>query len=180
MDDHHMSMDSQSADVPAAFNKKRAVGPDLDSSAAGISIHNTPRQQAAETKPTGALRLRIARVCYTDNSNNYIMGFDRILRKNARRIANLAGMDYDSLVIADRLILTRFRCSVCGDLPFYFLDTRHVNRMRCGKCSGLISLKNTGKYGRLRKMIAISACREIDAILYAECNNNNTAIEQMR
>ena len=110
------------------------------------------------------LRLHIARIRDTHNRSHFIDALDRMLVYHARQITGPAGIDYNSLNIHDRLLLTRFRCSLCGDLPFYFLDTRHVNRMRCGKCSGLISLKNTGKYGRFRKMIAISACRQIDGI----------------
>jgi ribosomal protein S27AE len=74
-------------------------------------------------------------------------------------------MNYDLLRVGERLLLTRFYCSICGLVPFYYLDLLHLNRVRCGKCSSFIVLRNSGKYGKIRKRIAIKSCRAIDEML---------------
>ena len=107
-------------------------------------------------------RLRIARIRDIDPRNPCILRFDSIVTYHARKIAELSGIDYDILRVPERLLLTRFYCSICGLMPFYYLNLRHLNRVRCGKCSSLINLRNSGKYGRIRKKIAITSCRAID------------------
>jgi hypothetical protein len=101
-----------------------------------------------------------------DMDNSIIVSFDRILADGTRQIAFIAGLEYDTLSITERLLLTRFRCPVCGILPLYCLDMKFLNKIRCGKCSMIVGLRNSsGKYGRIRKQIAISVCKTIDETL---------------
>lgn len=117
-------------------------------------------------------RLRIAKIRDVDPRNQLILRFDSIVGYYARKITELSGINYDLLRVGERLLLTRFYCSICGLMPFYYLDLRHLNRVRCGKCASLIALRNSGKYGRIRKKIAIRACREIDESLGYDINPN--------
>ena len=110
-------------------------------------------------------RLTIARIQDADRRNPYIFHFDTMTRNHARQIAGRRGINYDLLRVRDKLLLTGFHCLLCGPLPFYYLDLRNLNRVRCGRCSSLVVLRNSGKYGRIRKKIAISACRAIDESL---------------
>ncbi|HEX9678735.1 hypothetical protein [Nitrososphaera sp.] len=118
------------------------------------------------------LRLKIARIYEAESGNSFIIRFDGILRDSARQIACIAGINYESLSSNDRFLLTTFRCSLCGVLPFYFLDLKHLNRIRCGRCSMLVGLNNSGKYGKLKKQIAIAACNGIDESLDSDENGN--------
>jgi hypothetical protein len=88
-------------------------------------------------------------------------------------------MDYTSLSIINRLLLSRFRCPLCGSLPIYFLDLKYLNKARCGKCSTVIGLKNTGKYGKLKKRIAILTCSAIDDMLAPDKNLNRRTPESL-
>lgn len=113
----------------------------------------------------GDVRLKIAKESEYDIDDSFIACFDRILADSARQIVNLEGINYEVLSITDRLLITRFRCPLCGVLPLYFLDLKYLNKTRCGKCSIIVGLKNSGKYGRIRKQIAISTCKTIDEML---------------
>lgn len=115
---------------------------------------------------TGDLRLKIVKTLGNDTDNSLITSFNRTLADSARQIAFIAGLEYDALSIIERLLLTRFRCPICGVLPLYCLDMKFLNKIRCGKCSMIVGLRNSsGKYGRIRKQIAISACKTIDEML---------------
>jgi ribosomal protein S27AE len=112
------------------------------------------------------LRLRLAKILPSSIDNYLVVNFDRILVESARQITRVEGIDYDSLSIMDRVYMTKFRCPICGILPFYLLDLQHLNKVRCGKCYMIVALKNSsGKYGKIRKKIAIAACRNIDEVL---------------
>src|SRR5512146_274609 len=96
------------------------------------------------------LRLAIAKTCNNHDDNFTSIGFDKILMATVRRNACLMGVNYEAFRIKDKLLLTKFRCLLCGVLPLYFLDLRHINRIRCGRCSFLVTLRNSGKYGKIR------------------------------
>lgn len=112
------------------------------------------RQQRVERAEGGELRLRIAKIYGDDISNSLIINFDRILIDSAREIASQSGLSYALLCTINRLLMTKFRCPLCGLLPLYFLDIKYLNKIRCGKCSMIVALKNSsGKYGRIRKRL---------------------------
>lgn len=112
------------------------------------------------------LRLRLAKMSPTSADNYLVVNFDKVLVESARQISSMEGVDYSALSLLDRIYITNFRCSMCGILPLYFLDLQHLNKVRCGKCYMLVALKNSsGKYGKLRKKIAIAVCRNIDEVL---------------
>lgn len=128
------------------------------------------RQRELEVKrqerlKIGEQRLRIARSLDADSTSSFAPYLDSILLDCARQIAGREGIRYESLSMVERFLLTRFRCPACGSLPFYFLDIKHLNKTRCGKCSLIVGLKSSGKYGKIRKEIAITACRSIDEAL---------------
>jgi hypothetical protein len=54
-----------------------------------------------------------------------------------------------------RLFLTHYRCPTCKLLPLYHLDLSHFKKVRCGKCGHLVSFTNGGKYGKMRKKLAL-------------------------
>lgn len=114
---------------------------------------------------TGEQRLRIARSMDADSTGYFALYLDSTLLDCARQIAGREGIRYESLSMVERFLLTRFRCPACGPLPFYLLDLKHLNKARCGKCSLIVGLKSSGKYGKVRKRIAITACRNIDEAL---------------
>lgn len=125
--------------------------------------------QNAGKAVNGGLRLRILKKLANDPSSPLIVDFGRILADRARQLAEGEGIEYESLPIMNRMLMTRYLCPLCGPLPLFFLDIRYLNKTRCGKCSMIVALKNSsGKYGRIRKKIAINTCKSIDEIL--NCN----------
>lgn len=63
------------------------------------------------------------------------------------------------LSTVQRKFITHYRCTECGLLPLYRLNLTHPKRVRCGNCGQTVSLRNGGKYGRLRKEIAFELWR---------------------
>lgn len=118
--------------------------------------------------PRGELRLRITRTWIAYPESLYIVTFDAILRDSIQQVLRLAGIEFKSLSMVSRMILTKFRCPLCGSLPIYYLDLKYLNKARCGKCSTVIGLKNSGKYGKLKKQIAILTCNAIDDMLASD------------
>jgi hypothetical protein len=81
---------------------------------------------------------------------------DLLLSQKAEQLCKIEGINYKGLEPIQRLFLTHYRCPMCKLLPLYYLNLAHPKRVRCGKCSNLISFTNSGKYGRLRKKIAFT------------------------
>ncbi|MEO9295570.1 MAG: hypothetical protein ABI347_08230 [Nitrososphaera sp.] len=65
------------------------------------------------------------------------------------------GFNYRAMTPIQRLFLTHYRCSFCKLLPVYNLDLSSPRKARCGKCGHLISFSGTGKYGKMRKKLAL-------------------------
>ena len=100
---------------------------------------------------------------YTDKSKAGIVLLDGIqqspdllLSQKAEQLCKIEGINYKGLEPIQRLFLTHYRCPICKLLPLYHLNLAHPKRVRCSKCGNLISFKNAGKYGRLRKKIAFT------------------------
>ncbi len=85
---------------------------------------------------------------------------DLLLRQKAEQMCKIEGINYGDLVPIQRLFLTHYRCPTCKLLPLYHLNLAHPKHARCGRCSNLVNFTNSGKYGRLRKKIALSLSRE--------------------
>jgi hypothetical protein len=80
---------------------------------------------------------------------------DQLLSQKAEQQCAIEGINYKSLEPIQRLFLTHYRCPMCKLLPLYYLNLAHPKRVRCNKCGNLITFTNAGKYGRLRKKIAL-------------------------
>lgn len=80
--------------------------------------------------------------------------FQSLLVK-ARCACEKSKVEFRVLSTVQRKFVTHYRCPQCGLLPLYHLDLTHPKRVRCGKCRHTVPLRNSGKYGRLRKEIAI-------------------------
>ena len=81
---------------------------------------------------------------------------DLLLGQKAEQLCRSEGMDYKKLEPIQRLFLTHYRCPTCKLVPLYHLNLKHPKRVRCSKCGNLVSFNNSGKYGRLRKKIALA------------------------
>jgi DNA-directed RNA polymerase subunit RPC12/RpoP len=84
----------------------------------------------------------------------------QLLAEKADQVCSAEGISYVKLKPIQRLFLTHYRCHKCKLLPLYCLDTAHLKRVRCGTCGHQVSFTNSGKYGRLRKKIALLLSRE--------------------
>lgn len=82
-----------------------------------------------------------------------------LLSAIARRVCSEEGVDYNKIPAREKFLLVRFRCAQCGMRPLYLLDLRHSNKARCMTCFQIVSIKNRGKYGRIRKKIAVASFR---------------------
>ena len=81
---------------------------------------------------------------------------EELLRMKTIEACAAQNIDFFLMHPVSRISLTHYRCSSCGLQPLYCLDIRCLNKPRCGVCGNIVSLKNGGKHGRLRKKIAIA------------------------
>lgn len=87
---------------------------------------------------------------------------DGMLLTRTRAVCERNKIEFGKLSPIQRKFVTHYRCNQCGLLPLYHLNLLHVKRVRCRKCGQLVSFKRRGKYGKLRKEIALEFVREID------------------
>ena len=83
------------------------------------------------------------------------VSLDRHLELRAEWVCKDEGIDYKRLEPIQRLFLTHYRCPMCKLVPLHQLNLTYPKRVRCGRCGQLISFRNSGKWGRLRKKIAL-------------------------
>lgn len=80
---------------------------------------------------------------------------ERLIERAAHILCEEEGLSYRAMTPIQRLFLTHYRCSFCKLLPVYNLDLLSPRKARCGKCGHLISFSETGKYGKMRKRLAL-------------------------
>jgi hypothetical protein len=85
---------------------------------------------------------------------------EQLLAEKADQVCTAEGISYVKLKPIQRLFLTHYRCHKCKLLPLHYLDIAHLKHVRCRACGHQVSFTNSGKYGRLRKKIALSLSRE--------------------
>jgi DNA-directed RNA polymerase subunit RPC12/RpoP len=83
------------------------------------------------------------------------LSMNQALLNRTREICERYKIHFAQLTVIQRKFVTHYRCEQCGLLPLYKLDLLHMKRVRCRNCGGLVAFKNKGKYGRLRKEIAV-------------------------
>lgn len=81
---------------------------------------------------------------------------ERLIERAADALCTSQGMSYRAMMPIQRLFLTHYRCSFCKLLPLYYLDMSSHRKARCGKCGHLISFSGSGKYGKMRKKLALT------------------------
>ena len=89
---------------------------------------------------------------YTDERG---ISLDRQLEVKAERACKSEGIDYKGLEPIQRLFLTHYRCPMCKLVPLHQLNLTYPKRVRCGKCGQLVNFRNTGRWGKMRKKIAL-------------------------
>lgn len=89
------------------------------------------------------------------------LSIDQQLLTRTRAICEKYQIHFAELSTIQRKFVTHYRCNQCGLLPLYNLDLLHVKRVRCRKCGQLVAFKRKGKYGKLRKEIAVELMKEI-------------------
>src|SRR5581483_6463760 len=82
------------------------------------------------------------------------LGLEQAMSESTRRACATAGISLAGLTPIQRMFLTHYRCSNCKMLPLYHLDLKNSKRPRCGVCRSHVALRNSGKYGKVRKQIA--------------------------
>jgi|GEM_PF-4883988 len=66
------------------------------------------------------------------------------------------GLSFSAMAPVQKFFLTHYRCSFCKMLPLGRLDLAHPTKARCGKCGQLVTFSGAGKYGKMRKKIALT------------------------
>jgi hypothetical protein len=89
--------------------------------------------------------------------HNYTL--ESLLTKCVHHVCSAENIDYNKIPVRERIFLVRFRCPCCGMLPIYMLDLEHLNKVKCSVCAHIVTLRNRGKYGRVRKKVAILALK---------------------
>ncbi|AIF82793.1 hypothetical protein NTE_00713 [Candidatus Nitrososphaera evergladensis SR1] len=80
---------------------------------------------------------------------------ERLLEQKVSILCVAEGISRVEMSPIQRLFLTHYRCSTCKLLPLYRLDLSHIKRARCGRCGHLVSFTSAGKYGKMRKKLAL-------------------------
>lgn len=86
---------------------------------------------------------------------------DEVLIKKSKETCERFKLQFAKLSAIQRKFITHYRCSQCGLQPLYHLDPSHIKRVRCRQCGQLIAFTNRGKYGKIRKEIALSIAKEV-------------------
>jgi len=79
---------------------------------------------------------------------------ERSLVEVARLVCARQGSRYESFSPIQRLFITHYRCHACGLMPLFYIDYSHTRRAKCKICNSLITFRQTGKFGKMRKEIA--------------------------
>jgi hypothetical protein len=98
--------------------------------------------------------LSVTRIALLDDAKK--QGYEALLRVKAIEVCSAHGVNFYCMHPVSRSALTHYRCTACGVLPLYCIDTRFLNKVRCHICGRRVRLNNSGKHGKLRKIIAIS------------------------
>ena len=77
-----------------------------------------------------------------------------MLEKTEEVCASL-GISYAAMTPVQRLFVTHYRCHKCKMLPLFNLDMTFPRRAKCGSCGDHVTFKNNGKYGKIRKTVAL-------------------------
>jgi hypothetical protein len=80
---------------------------------------------------------------------------ERLLEEKFSALCREEGLCQVGMTVMQRLFLTHYRCSGCKLLPLYHLDLSHPKKARCNKCGHLVSFTSAGKYGKMRKKLAL-------------------------
>ena len=88
------------------------------------------------------------------------LSMDQLLLMSTRAKCERYKVHFAHLSAIQRKFVTHDRCSQCGLLPLYHLNLLHIKRVRCRKCGQLIAFKKKGKYGKLRREIAVQLARQ--------------------
>jgi hypothetical protein len=80
---------------------------------------------------------------------------NELLLRTTKVVSQRYGMEFARLSPIQRKFLTHYRCSQCGLLPLYHVILTSPKRVRCGKCHQMMPFRRRGKYGKMRKDIAI-------------------------
>lgn len=84
---------------------------------------------------------------------------DELLCVVAIQVCSAHNVAFQSLHPVARVFMTHYRCMSCGLQPLYCLNLKTLNRVTCGVCGSAVSFNSSGKYGKMRKGIAISLLR---------------------
>lgn len=80
---------------------------------------------------------------------------ERLMEQKVGALCSAEGISRVEMSPIQRLFLTHYRCHACKLLPLYRLDLSHVKRARCGRCGQVVSFTSAGKYGKMRKQLAV-------------------------
>jgi hypothetical protein len=89
---------------------------------------------------------------------------ERLLVETAKRICRKYKITFAQLEPIQRKFITHYRCHQCRLLPLHFADLSHLKRVRCRHCGQLVTFRNCGKYGRLRKEIATELMKVMNGV----------------
>ena len=90
-----------------------------------------------------------------------IMSAHDLLTNATKLVCQRYNISFIQLSSIQKKFLTHYRCCYCGMLPLYHINLTHFTRVRCKKCGQLITFRTRGKYGKIRKAVAVELAREI-------------------
>lgn len=126
-----------------------------DSGSAWLVVTQTMIAGADANKQQAKFRSK-ARLAISSTQKNSL---ELMLLETSRQVCTNQKIIFNRLTPIQRLFIMHYRCHVCGLLPLYRLDLLHLKRVRCTKCTHLVSFRGAGKYGKIRKEIAFAMKR---------------------
>lgn len=91
---------------------------------------------------------------FDDHESSQDRRLNQILTDATSRACEEYGISFGSMSPIQRMFATHYRCNCCKMLPLYKLDLSSTRRAKCSLCGHHVPLKNSGKYGKVRKQVA--------------------------
>ena len=93
--------------------------------------------------------------------NMGIMSAHDLLTNATKLVCQRYNIPFILMTPIQKKFLTHYRCCYCGLLPLFHLNLTHLTRVRCRKCGQLVTFRTRGKYGKIRKAVAVELARGI-------------------
>jgi DNA-directed RNA polymerase subunit RPC12/RpoP len=87
--------------------------------------------------------------------------FEEMMDWKANMMERLQALGLTELTVQKATHITHYSCPTCKLQPLFLLNLEHHNKVRCRKCGHLIPFPGRGKYGKIKKKLALATWEEM-------------------